>query len=186
MTTHFSTFAVIANLTPPSEPEPAEPTPAIIPPAAPEPSPPPAHFVTGALSIQPSQKVFSFGDLRLMVRQGENVTVSTTVTNDGGQVGTYEITLKLNDITKYTKEIILEPGQTQEVVIPISDNEPGQYSVSVNDLTGEFTVVKWTNWWLIGGLIGALALLCSLIWYFRFHRQKRQDWQFKRRYETSD
>ena len=169
---HFSQLAVIAEVA--EEPSPTESEGAVSElPNEPE-ELAPAHFVLDTLSIEPSQKIIGLGDIALIIRQGEKVTISANLANDGGQSGDYTAIVKLNGETIYTNKISLSPGQGQEVTIFVTDSEPGQYTVQIGNLVGEFTVVSWTNWWLIGGIIGALVLLGILLWYFGYYRKRRQ------------
>jgi hypothetical protein len=167
---HFSQLAVIAEV---EEPSPTEGVVSELVPNEPE-DLAPAHFVLDALSIEPTQEVIGLGNIALVIRQGEKVTISANLANDGGQSGNYTAIVKLNGETIYTSTISLTPGQDQDVTLFVTDSEPGQYTVQIGNLVGEFTVVSWTNWWLIGGMIAALVLLGILIWYFGYYRRRRQ------------
>ena len=59
-------------------------------------------------------------------------------------------------------------------VVPFTvfGNETGHYVVQVDNLSGEFQALVWVNWWLIGGLITAFALLGWLAWYYGYYRRK--------------
>ncbi len=167
----FSTFAVVAELSPPAPPEPQpQPTPT---PPEPTPPPSPAHFVASDLKVVPSlEKIGIWNALTFVVRMGESVTITVNVGNDGGQEGSYVANLNINGQTQDTKEITLHPGQGQELVFTTIENEPGHYVVQIGDLSGEFTTLLWVNWWLIGGLIAAFALLGWLAWYYGYYRRK--------------
>jgi len=168
----FSTFAVVAELSQPTPPEPPPPpTPAPSPP--PPPPPAPAHFVASDLTIEPSHQLVGIGSLfALMLRTGESVTITANVGNDGGQQGSYMADLKINGNTQATKEISLLPGQSQEIVFTITENESGRHTVQIGDLRGEFQTLVWINWWLIGGLIAAFGLLIWLVWYYGYRRRR--------------
>jgi hypothetical protein len=167
----FSTFAVMAELEEPAVPQPpATPTP------APEPTAPqasPAHFVASDLSIAESRDVTGIGRMIFVVKSGESVTISANIANDGGQSGNYNAELMINGETESTKEIALGPGQGKEIVFNVTNVKPGIYDVEIDDLTGEFTIVRWTNWPLIAGLAIALGLLIWAIWYLVHRRRKR-------------
>ena len=108
-----------------------------------------------------------------VVRTGESATITASVSNDGGQEGSYIATLKINGQTQDAKEIALHPGQSQEVVFSVIENEPGHYVVQIDNLSGEFQTLVWTNWWLIAGLATAFGLLVWAIWYLVYCRRRR-------------
>ena len=164
---HFSQLAVIAELPDESPPSPPE-TPAASPPT--EPAPSPAHFLIGDLTIVPSQARTGIGNaFTFMFRKGESVSITADVSNDGGQGGSYTAALKLNGEVLSSKDIALQPGQSQQVIFTVTEIEPGQYVVQVDNLSGEFESLTWTNWWLIGGLIAGVTLLA---WYFGYYRKR--------------
>jgi hypothetical protein len=172
LTSSFSMFAVIANFQSEAPPEPP-PAPTPEPPApAPEPEPLPAHFVIGDLSVTPSGRFVGIGNIAFVIEKGKNVTVSADISNDGGQIGNYSASLVVNGEAASSREITLGPGQGQEVTFTLSGNEPGHYVIQIDDLTGEFTTVRWTNWPLIGGLATAFGLLVWGIWYLVYRRRK--------------
>ncbi len=90
---------------------------------------PAAAFASSDLSISPSE-----------VAIGETVTISVTVANTGNASGSYEMTLKINDVVDATKEVTLEAGASKEVTFTTAKDVAGSYSVAVNGLTGSFTV----------------------------------------------
>jgi len=145
------------------------------------PSPPtptaPAAFSLSNLQIVPSQsKIWQV--VTFVKKSGEEVTITADITNSGGQEGSYTAILKINGEVRGTREIVLGPGQSEQVVFTVSDNEPGQYTVVLGSLSGEFTTLSWTNWWLIGGIIAALIILLGWLgWYRRgilYRRWKRR------------
>jgi len=167
----FSTFAVVAEISPPAPPEPPpQPTPT---PPEPPPQPSPAHFVASDLNITTSRDVTGIGNMIFVIKEGEAVKISANVANDGGQGGNYAAVLKINGETKSTREISLDPSQGQELVFNIASLKPGKYVAQIDYLTGEFTVVRWTNWPLIAGLATALGVL---VWAIRYllHRRRKE------------
>jgi len=166
---HFTIFAVLAEVAPPA--------PAIVPPAPPAPAVlpavPPANFILSNLSITPSL-VEAWEHLTFIKRIGEEVTISVEVTNTGGQHGSYAVNLIANGILRETKEISLEPGQTQKIVFLVSENEPGDYVIQIGNLSGEFQTLVWINWWLITGFAAVFILLCWLAWRYIRKMKKRK------------
>jgi len=141
-TDHFSVFAILAVV--------------------------PSFEVTN-LSITPSYPEKG-GFLPFTMRGGEDAVISVDVANTGSYEASYTVSLKINGETRDSQEVTLAPGQSERVVFTISGNEPGEYVVVVGDLSGEFTSWLWINWWLIGGISGALLLVVSLAawwWYIR-------------------
>jgi hypothetical protein len=149
---HFSIFGVLAELAP-------------TPPA-------PAHFVATGPTITTSERKI-WERVTFVTKTGESVTITTTITNDGGQEGTYDVVLKLNGQTVDTKTVTISAGQSQQVSFTQSGLDYGQYDVEVAGLTGDFTTSRTINWWLIIILVVALGLIIwGVVWGRR--RRKRQ------------
>jgi hypothetical protein len=89
----------------------------------------PAAFIPSDLSITPA-----------VVDVGEEVTISVLATNTGDLIGSYEVTLKMDDVVVATKEVTLIGGASQEVTFTTTKDVAGTYTVDVNGLTGEFVV----------------------------------------------
>jgi uncharacterized repeat protein (TIGR01451 family) len=163
---HFTVFAVLATVAP--APPPPEPTPQWTPELQPETRPEPtapAQFTLSNLSIATTvHRIFK--NFAYIVRTGGEAAISVDVTNQGGQSGSYAVILIINGTEWERNEISLEPGQTQTVSFTITNNEPGNYSVAIGDLTGNYLSKVWINWWLIGGSIGFLIIIGSGAWYF--------------------
>jgi PGF-pre-PGF domain-containing protein len=93
-------------------------------------TPAPAAFTVSALTISPSQ-----------VSVWEEVSISVTVKNTGGTVGTCVVTLKINGAVKAIENVTLAGGATELVVFTVAGDKEGTYSVEVNGLAGTFTVI---------------------------------------------
>ena len=104
-------------------------------------------------------------------RTGESFTITANIANDGGQEGTYTVELKLNGETVDTTTVTLGAGQSQQVSFILSGMDYGQYQVEVAGLSGEFTVSRTINWWLIIGIIVAIGLIA---WGVIWGRRKRK------------
>jgi hypothetical protein len=74
----------------------------------------PASFSVSNLVISPDR-----------VKQGQNITISAMVTNNGEVSGSQSLVLKLKGAVESTQEINLEPGETQRVDFNIIKNTPG-------------------------------------------------------------
>jgi hypothetical protein len=145
MADHFaSPCAVLASVPPPATPEP--------------PAPNPAHFVASSLNIVPFE-----------VKTEETVTISLNVTNDGEVVGTYTAELKINGDVVDSKAVTLEGGQSEPVSFAVSASEAGTYEVTVSSLSGSFTVVKSSIWWIY--LIIAAVVIIGGVLALRFRKK---------------
>jgi len=133
---------------------------------------PPTFEVTN-LSITPSESK-GWDTVTFVTRTGEEVTITVEVTNNGSQRGSYTAVLSMNGIQQATKEISLNPGQTQKIAFTVGPNEPGNYAVEIGGLSGEFVSSVRVSWGLIAGLAAALGLLGCLAWYFYKKRTKVQ------------
>jgi PGF-pre-PGF domain-containing protein len=112
-------------------------------------TPAPAAFTVSALTISPSQ-----------VSVGEEVSISVTVTNTGGTVGTSTVTLKINGAVKAIENVTLAGGATELVVFTVAGDKEGTYSVEVNGLAGTFTVITPPiGLALLIGIVVAIAII---------------------------
>jgi len=152
---HFTIFAVLVEVAPPSPP-------------------PPAHFVPSGLSIVPSvERIWE--PVTFVTRTGESATITANVANDGGQGGTYVVELKLNGEAVDTKIVTLDAGQSQQVSFTLSEMDYGQYEVEVAGLSGEFTTSRTITWWLIIVIIAAMGLIIwGAVWARRRRRARQQ------------
>ncbi len=91
--------------------------------------PSPAEFTTGMLTISPTQ-----------VYVGESVSISTIITNTGLQEGTYNVTLRIDNVVVTTREVTLAGGESGTITYTVSRDAPGTYNVNVNGKKGSFTV----------------------------------------------
>jgi len=122
------------------------------------PAPNPAHFVASSLNIVPFE-----------VKTEETVTISLNVTNDGEVVGTYLVELKINGNTIDSKAVTLEGGQSEPVSFAVNASEAGTYEVTVSSLSGSFTVVKSSIWWIY--LIIAAVVIIGGVLALRFRKK---------------
>jgi len=124
--------------------------------------PEPAQFTITGLDVTPEQ-----------VPPGQPVTVSAQVTNTGDSEGSCTVNLTVNGQVEQTKTVTLAPEAMETVTFTVTKEAPGSYTVSIGDLTEEFTVAaaapSWLNryWWII--VVGIVAVV--LLAYFL--RRKR-------------
>ncbi len=133
---------------------------------APAPPPEPAAFHMRDLTITPAR-----------VNIGEEVTISILMSNSGNLTGSYQVTLKIDNITAATEDVTLAGGASRRVIFTIVKNVAGTYSATVDGLSGTFVVNAPAlpsppiNWPLIGG-IGAAAIIAGVFTWFLVRRQR--------------
>jgi hypothetical protein len=89
----------------------------------------PADFAASALTISPTE-----------VNVGESVSISVNIANTGDLAGSYDATLKINNIVVETKQVTLAGHASQDVLFTTSRDAAGSYAVSINTLSGTITV----------------------------------------------
>ena len=90
---------------------------------------PPAAFEVSNLHVTPDD-----------VSAGDSVTVSVTVTNVGGQTGSFNVPFSVNQTVEETKSVTLEGGESTTVEFKVTKDALGTYDVKVGDLSTEFTI----------------------------------------------
>jgi len=132
---HFTPFAVLAKL--------AEAT--------------PARFEIGNVTINPSQ-----------AQPDQKVTISLEVTNSGGTTGDHNLELTVDGTARATKQVTLAPLASQTVTFAVTGDGVGKHYVEVAGLAGEFEIkgqqTPGVNLWLVGGVLGILLAVLSLVW----------------------
>jgi hypothetical protein len=109
-------------------------------------------FTITSLDVTPEQ-----------VPPGQPVTVSAQVANIGDSEGSYTVNLTVNGQVEQTKTVTLAPEAMETVTFTVTKETPGSYTVSIGDLTEEFTVAasSWLNryWWMIVIVVGVAAVV---------------------------
>jgi len=135
------------------------------PPEVPPPAGPDIHL--SGLSIVPST-----------VETGKDVAISVQLTNRGDQQGSYVVELKIDGVVVETEAVTLAAGESKPVAFTWSEGTAGIYLVTVDDLSGSFTVTKpeepaaGPNWALIGGIIGGVVVLAAIAAGFLLWRRR--------------
>ncbi|MDP6510789.1 MAG: LppX_LprAFG lipoprotein [Dehalococcoidia bacterium] len=88
-----------------------------------------AQFEVGDLAVQPSETM-----------EGEKMTVSINVRNNGEKAGSHLLTLRLNGEVVETREVQVEAEATELVAFEVITQAPGSYQVELGGLSGSFTV----------------------------------------------
>ena len=91
--------------------------------------PPTGKFQLTNLSVSPAT-----------VQPGAAVTISVKVTNIGTDTAAYTATLKIDEATEATTTVTLEPEKSSTVTWTVSRTAVKTYSVTVDSLSGSFTV----------------------------------------------
>ena len=68
------------------------------------------------------------------------VTITVSVANTGGTEGTYTVVLKINGVKEAEKNVTIAAGKSQDVSFSVTKEQAGSYSVTVDGLSGSFTV----------------------------------------------
>ena len=124
-----------------------------------------AHFNINRLTITPEAII-----------TGESVIISVTVSNPGGQEGSYTVTLGINNVVEETRDITLTAGDSQIVNFTVSKDTAGDYEVTIDGQSGLFevlpppTAMTWPTLW---GLIAAVVVILAAI--FLVARRRRSD-----------
>ena len=137
----------------------------------------PASFGVSNLMISPS-KDETWAGITFTREINDDVLVTVEVTNMGGQSGTYHGVLKLNGEEFSSEDITLEPGQSGQLTFNVSDLPSGDYTVEVEDLSGEFSRDSWINWWLISTSILNVVFIGYLVKRFGIDGD-RLNWTFE-------
>jgi hypothetical protein len=89
----------------------------------------PAEFQVTELNINPAS-----------VTMDEFVEVSIKVTNVGEVTGNYAVDLKIDDVVRETRDVVLSGGATVLVEFKVTETYPGTHSVDIDNQSGSFTV----------------------------------------------
>jgi hypothetical protein len=89
----------------------------------------PAYFEVISLQVSPSE-----------VLEGQEITITASVTNTGGMPGNFDEPLLVNGIEAASKVTTLQPGATRTLTYVISRNKSGTFSVSLHNANAKFSV----------------------------------------------
>jgi hypothetical protein len=162
-----------------------------------------SHFT--AFSVIASTKPAAFTTSYLVILPatadtGETVNIRVKVANIGSLPGSYEVFLMINKGVAATQEVTLDGGTSQTVTFTTYGDTAGTYAVSVDGLSGTFTVKAPPappappapapapapvpapvppvapppavfNWGLIGGIIAAVVVVVLLVYFLWWRRR---------------
>jgi hypothetical protein len=121
-----------------------------------------ASFTVSPLNISPEQ-----------VQPNQTVNIFVSITNNGGEIESYEAALYINDNLEDTRDVTISPGLSQNVDFSITKAVPGIYTISLGGQQGQFTVVDSQS---IGGgldtgttiaIVIIAVLIAALVFVFR-------------------
>jgi hypothetical protein len=123
---------------------------------------PTANFKVSNLTISPSQ-----------AQLNQEVNISLNVANTSETTGVYSLELKVNGISRSTKQVTIAGGASQTVNFTVTGAVVGKHAVEIAGLSGEFEIAQRAqiNWWLIGGITGAILFI--IIGLIAWRRQLR-------------
>jgi hypothetical protein len=106
-------------------------------------------FTAYAIGFQSEQADLSVTEASLAtdtVNVGEEVTISATVENTGGESGSITLELTANGETVTTREVTVDAGASETFEFQGSFSETGEYDIAVNDVSaGTLTVEETTG-----------------------------------------
>jgi Sec-independent protein translocase protein TatA len=136
------------GMPPRTAPQPVQPAQGQGMPQRPRPSgtPQPAYPARQQFGTQgPPQMDFMVGNLivtPMRVKDGQEVSISATVTNRSGSESNYSMVFRINHVVEKIMEMTLGPGASQTETIKVKKENPGDYYVDVDGIRGSFTVVE--------------------------------------------
>jgi hypothetical protein len=101
-----------------------------------------SHFTTFTVAYTRAT-AFSASGLTISpvdIKVGESVSISVNIANIGDLVGSYDATLKINNMVVETKKVTLAGHSNRDVLFITSRDAAGSYTVSIDTLSGTFTV----------------------------------------------
>jgi hypothetical protein len=116
----------------------------------------PASLSASGLSISPQQ-----------VQPGQEVTISISVANTGGETGSYNAVLYINSVVEDSQSVSVAGGTSKNVIFTVSESKAGVYDVSLAGQNGQFEVVGGGGWFAgglgTGGIIAIVVVVIVLV-----------------------
>jgi hypothetical protein len=101
------------------------------------------HFTIFSVLAHINPAAFEVSDLKISPTSAdiaEKVTISATVANTGDLAGSYEVVFKINGKPASFKKVSVAGGASEEVSFTTVQGQAGSYSVSIDGLSGTYTV----------------------------------------------
>ena len=102
--------------------------------------PAPAAFSISNLTIQPVE-VVSPPVEPVEVVSNETVIISVSVANTGGSQGSYNVVLNINGMQEEVESVTIAADASESVTFSVTREDAGTYEVSIDGLSGSFTVL---------------------------------------------
>lgn len=102
-----------------------------------------SHFTTFTVLARQPQASFTLSGLSVSPAETTirgSVNVSVVVTNSGDMSGTYDVLLKIDNLTVKTEPVTLAAGKSQTVIFTVIKDAAGTYTVNIGNLSGTFKV----------------------------------------------
>jgi hypothetical protein len=127
------------------------PEPATLPALNPGQAPEPVKTAGQEIILEPAPMIipaatsatFRFTDLVVdptEVEPGKSFLVTANLVNDGASAGSYLAELRVNEITKFTREISLAAGEVAELRVVGRELTPGTYQINLGGLSRQLVV----------------------------------------------
>ncbi|MCX6005561.1 MAG: hypothetical protein NT082_07820 [Chloroflexi bacterium] len=79
------------------------------------------------------------------VLPGSSVGIIATITNTGPEIVSHKTEFKINNITQSINDVVLNPGQSEEITFMMTAGVPGEYFISVDNIMGTLHVLPASN-----------------------------------------
>lgn len=127
-----------------------------------------AGYEEGEIIVEVSEDraEFEFSNLLIepaSVEEGDAVSIKANVTNTGNIAGETEVELLVNNESVDSETVSLEAGETAEVEFSHAEEEAGNYTVEIGDLSGSYEVMESTPFLTSTATIGILATAFILL-----------------------
>ncbi|CAD6494100.1 MAG: S-layer protein [Candidatus Argoarchaeum ethanivorans] len=112
--------------------------------------------------IEPSAefKAIAFNITPVHVTHKEPVFIRADITNTGNIKGEHVVELRINGSVVASQNTTLDPGEVTTLNFTYTESEPGTYFAEIENMGGEFNVVKKSIGWLVyAGIITAIGLI---------------------------
>jgi len=120
------------------------PTPTPMPTAGPTPTAfPPPGPMAAPRAAPTARAAFSVSNLTItpnQVKEGESVTISAIVANNGTESSKYSVVLRIGGVVEGITELTLAPGASQPAIFTVT-KDAGNYYAELDGLAGTFSVI---------------------------------------------
>nr|WP_242492477.1 S-layer protein domain-containing protein [Methanolobus psychrotolerans] len=125
------------------------------------------------LEVLALEAMFSYSNLQvtpLLVKTGEDVTVTVDVMNTGTSAGQTDVQLLINGSVADSKSVLLDAGEETTVTFTVSEDEAGSYEVQISSFTVIFEVEK--KFLPAPGIIVSMTAVLAVALLIRMNKRK--------------